>query len=144
MAGLEEEAVEPNEAAVAAADLQQMPQHHGAAQVPRRGVYGCASELEGEANGKIGHPGDDKSGEVQHHHVAGVLRPRQARRQEREAGLHEEHEGARDQQPCEVYCDLLMTDECGQTARLAGRALRRVLLAGRRLAGVREPAAAVP
>ena len=80
--------------------------------------------------------------DVHHHHVAGVLRPREAV-EEREAHLHEQHEEAGDQRPCEVDADLVVTHLRGKRARVLGRALGRGGVVGRRLAVGRKRAAAV-
>src|SRR5256712_6349450 len=76
MARLEEEAVEAEQTPVAAAHFEQMAKHHRAAQVSGRGVDRGPAKLEGEADRKVTDPGDDESGEAEHHHGHAVLRAR--------------------------------------------------------------------
>ena len=87
-----------------------MAEHHRATQVSGRSVDGRPAKLESEADDKVADPGDDESGEVEHHHVPGVLRARQSGGEECEPRLHEEHESPRYQQPCEVDSDLFVAD----------------------------------
>ena len=104
-----------------------MPEHHGTAEVSGRGVDRRTTELERISHRPIADKGDDERPEVEHHHMTGVFRARQPRREQGEARLHEEHEGPGEQKPGEVDRDLVMTGFCCESAGV----LRRALLDGR-------------
>ena len=71
---------------------------------------GCdPAELKREADGVIGHEGDDERRQVHHHHVPGVFRPGEPGDEEREPHLHEQHEEAGEQEPREVDRDRQVT-----------------------------------
>ena len=61
-----------------------------------------AAELEREADEVIRDQRDRERRDVHHHHVAGVFRSGEARDEERESDLHEQHEEAGQQQPRHV------------------------------------------
>ena len=121
-----------------------MAEHHRATQVSGRGVDGRPAKLESEADDKVTDPGDDEGGEVEHHHVTGVLCAGQPCGEECEPRLHEEYEGARYQQPGKVDSDLFVAHEGRQPAGLVLGAFGRVLFGGWSLTSVREGAPPVP
>ena len=108
-AALQEEAVRPDDSGTAVTDEARQRRH--ATQVGDR----CdTAEHEGEADRVVREQRNGERGDVHHHHVPGVLCPREPGDQEREPHLHEEHEEARDQHPGEVDRDAEMPRLGGQ------------------------------
>jgi hypothetical protein len=81
-------------------------------------------ELEREADRPVEDPAQARVEDALHHHVDGFLRPREARFQRHEPGLHEEDQERGDEHPHGVH----RADEVGRLRRgLPGRRARRGL-----------------
>ena len=77
-----------------------------------------AAEGEPEADEEEAHDADGVDHEVHAHRVHRVLGPGEARLDQREAGLHEHDQEARDEQPREVDAEPVLVDEVGQLGRV--------------------------
>ena len=133
----QEEALAAEEPPLAAADQELVERRRAAEVAAGAALIGDAAQLEREADGVVGEEGEDVGGEVQHHQMRGVLLAHQAAGEQREAGLHEEHEVAGVQRPASVGGDADVADGVGQLDRQRLlRRLRLVLVEGLLLLGV--------